>query len=145
MICNAHSEETIKFLNTVIKSRSKFRPTAPVILDSYAKKYFRISEKIKSCYSHMGAVTKPLDEVAESIKGVVHVDGTCRIQICDESQLLGKILKELSKKDIFVIANTSFNISSDPMVYSKEDALLSIERMQIKYLLTENGLYKRDC
>jgi carbamoyltransferase len=143
MICNAHSEETIKFLNTVIKSRSKFRPTAPVILESNAKKYFHISEKIKSCYSHMGAVTTPLDEVVESIKGVVHVDGTCRIQTCNESQLLGKILKELSKRDIFVIANTSFNISSDPMVYSKEDALLSIERMQIKYLLTENGLYER--
>ena len=47
-------------------------------------------------------------------------------------------------KDIFVIANTSFNISSDPMVYSKEDALLSIERMHIKYLLTEHGLYERN-
>ena len=39
MICNAHSEETIQFQNTVIKSRSKFRPTAPVILESNAKRY----------------------------------------------------------------------------------------------------------
>ena len=38
-------------------------------------------------------------------------------------------------KKIHVIANTSFNISSDPMVYSKEDAYLSCERMGIKYIL----------
>ena len=29
------------------------------------------------------------------------------------------------------------------MVYDKEDAYLAIERMGIKYLLTENGLYKK--
>ena len=49
----------------------------------------------------------------------------------------------LNKYKIRVIANTSFNISSDPMVYDKEDAFLAVERMGIKYLLTETGLYKR--
>ena len=49
----------------------------------------------------------------------------------------------LKKFDIYVIANTSFNISSDPMVYDKEDALLAIERMNIKFLLTETGLFKK--
>ena len=41
----------------------------------------------------------------------------------------------LNKYKIRVIANTSFNISSDPMVYDKEDAFLAVERMGIKYLL----------
>ena len=49
----------------------------------------------------------------------------------------------LNKYKIYVLANTSFNISSDPMVYDKEDAFLAVERMNIKYLLTETGLYKR--
>ena len=49
----------------------------------------------------------------------------------------------LKKYKIDLIANTSFNISSDPMVYDKEDAFLAIERMNIKYLLTETGLFKR--
>ena len=57
---------------------------------------------------------------------------------------MGKILKKLENKNIFLLANTSFNISSDPMVYDKEDAYLAIERMGIKYLLTENGLYKKN-
>ena len=62
-------------------------------------------------------------------------------------KLLNQLEKEfkmnLDKYKIQVIANTSFNISSDPMVYDKEDAFLAVERMGIKYLLTETGLYKR--
>lgn len=143
MLCNAHNEDTVIHLNTVIKSRSKFRPTAPVILDTKASEYFEISENIMSCYEHMGAITNPKDDKANLIKGVIHVDGTSRIQICNENQLLGKILNKLAKFGIDVIANTSFNISSDPMVYSKEDAYMSIERMGIDYLLTEKGLYQR--
>ena len=91
----------------------------------------------------MGATATPKDNVLQDIKGVVHVDNTSRVQICEEDSLLGKLLMSLNKYKIQVIANTSFNISSDPMVYDKEDAFLAIERMGIKYLLTETGLYKR--
>ena len=96
-----------------------------------------------NCYTHMGATATPKDSVLNDIKGVIHVDNTSRVQICDEESLLGKLLMSLNKHKIQVIANTSFNISSDPMVYDKEDAFLAIERMGIKYLLTETGLYKR--
>ena len=89
----------------------------------------------------MGSIAEPLKNVIEDIRGVVHYDNTSRVQICNEEQLLGKILSKLEDKNIFLIANTSFNISSDPMVYSKEDAYLAVERMNIRYLLTENGLY----
>ena len=89
----------------------------------------------------MGAVANVIND--EGIEGVVHIDNTARVQICNKNQLLGKILEKLKLKNIHVIANTSFNISSDPMVYSKEDAYLAIERMDIKYILTEKGLYLR--
>ena len=79
----------------------------------------------------------------DSIRGVTHVDGTCRVQLCKQDQLLGKILIILKRYDIHILANTSFNISSDPMVYSKEDAFLAVERMEIPYLLTDTGLYQR--
>jgi carbamoyltransferase len=143
MICNAHNENTVIKLNTSIKSRSKFRPTAPVILDIHADKYFNLSQNIIDSYYHMGAIATPKDEFISDIKGVVHVDGTSRVQICNEKQLLGEILTNLSEFGIYVIANTSFNISSDPMVYSKEDAYMSVERMGLDYLLTEHGLYER--
>ena len=89
----------------------------------------------------MGSVAEVLN--SDGIEAVVHNDKTARVQLCDEKHILGKILKQLEKDNIFLIANTSFNISSDPMVYSLEDAYLAVERMNIKYLLTENGIYTR--
>ncbi len=141
MICNAHSKATVNFLNAKIKKRSKFRPVAPVILSNNANKYFSLSNKIYQSYYFMGSVAEVLK--SDGIEAVVHKDNTARVQLCDENHILGKILKKLEKSNIFVIANTSFNISSDPMVYSLEDAYLAIERMNIKYLMTENGIYTK--
>ena len=141
MICNAHSILAVKQLNEKIKKRSKFRPVAPAILEKNASKYFLLSDKIYDSYYYMGAVVEVVN--SESIEAVVHNDNTARIQLCKEDHILGMILKKLELSNIFVLANTSFNISSDPIVYSKEDAYLGIERMNIKYLLTENGIYRK--
>ena len=143
LICNAHNADLIKVLSTDIKKRNLFRPTAPVVLKDKADSYFHLESKLMNCYTHMATTAIPKDNVLNDIKGVIHVDKSSRVQICDESTLLGKILMSLKKYKIDLIANTSFNISSDPMVYDKEDAFLAIERMNIKYLLTETGLFKR--
>ena len=91
----------------------------------------------------MNIIAECRKEYCNELRGILHIDNTSRIQICNEDQLLGKILTNLKKYNIYLIANTSFNISSDPMVYDKEDAFLATERMNIKYLLTETGLFKR--
>ena len=141
LICNAHNDSLIKKLSTEIKKRNLFRPTAPVVLRQYAEKYFHLEKSLMNCYLHMATIATPKKEFCNDIKGVVHADNSSRVQICDENHLLGKILMNLKKHDIYLIANTSFNISSDPMVYDKEDAFLATERMNIKYLLTETGLF----
>ena len=141
LICNAHNFDLIKKLSTEIKKRNLFRPTAPAVLKKNAEKYFYLENSLKNCYLHMATTATPREENSKDIKGVIHVDNSSRIQICDETQLLGKILMNLDKYNIYLIANTSFNISSDPMVYVKEDAFLAAERMNIKYLLTETGLF----
>ena len=141
MICNAHSSEAVEELNQKIKKRSKFRPVAPVVLESDANKYFLLSDKVYKSYYFMGSVADVINST--NIEAVVHYDNTSRVQITNETHILGKILKQLKTKNIFVLANTSFNISSDPMVYSLEDAYLAVERMNIKYLMTENGIYSK--
>ena len=142
LICNAHNQDLIIKLSTEVKKRNLFRPTAPVVLEEFVNTYFNINNSIKNCYYHMSSVATPKEEFKNSIKGVIHIDNTSRVQICNNDQLLGKILTYLKNDKIYLIANTSFNISSDPMVYSKEDAYLAMVRMGIKYLLTEKGLYK---
>lgn len=74
----------------------------------------------------------------------MHSDFTSRVQIVEKGQLLYNVLKNLKQKNITILANTSFNISSDPIVYGFEDAILSIKKMGIKYLMTENGVYKNE-
>ena len=141
LICNAHNEKLIKKLSTEIKKRNLFRPTAPVILRENAEKYFHLHKSLMNCYLHMASIATPKKEFMKDIQGVIHADNSSRVQICDKNQLLGKILMNLKEYNIYLIANTSFNISSDPMVYDKEDAFLAVERMNIKFLLTENGLF----
>jgi len=142
LICNAHSVTAVNHLNTNIKKRSKFRPVAPVVLEKNANKYFLLSNKIYQSYFFMGSVAEVIN--SKNIEAVVHNDNTARVQICKEEHILGKILKKLKENNIDVLANTSFNISSDPMVYSLEDAFLALERMNIKYLMTKNGIYKKN-
>ncbi len=141
LICNGHNQNLVSKLSVQIKNRSPFRPTAPAILEEDASRYFKIEKSLLKNYLHMGSTTMTIQDQIEEIRGVVHVDNSARIQICDKEQLLGKILHKCRKNNIFILANTSFNISSDPMVYDKEDALLAIKRMNIKFLLTETGVY----
>ena len=101
MICNAHSLEAVNFLNEKIKKRSKFRPVAPVTLESNANKYFLLSDKIYKSYFFMGSVAEVLN--SDGIEAVVHNDKTARVQLCDEKHILGKILKQLEKDNIFLI------------------------------------------
>ena len=143
LICNAHNANLIKTLSTDIKKRSIFRPTAPAMLKKDADSFFNLEDKLMNCYTHMATTARPKDIALQNIKGVIHVDNSSRVQICAKDSVLGKILTHLNKYKIYAVANTSFNISSDPMVYDKEDAFLALERMGIKYLLTETGLYKR--
>ena len=41
-----------------------------------------------------------------------------------------------------VLVNTSFNCGGDPIVLDEQDAILSVLRMEINYLMIENILYE---
>ena len=65
-------------------------------------------------------------EWRNKIPGIVHVDGTARIQTVDEEQnkIFYSILKEFEKKTgIPVLVNTSFNIKGEPIVETPLDAI----------------------
>jgi carbamoyltransferase len=142
LICNAHNFDAVKFMSEKIKDRSKFRPTAPAILSKNVNKYFFTEPSLMKPYDQMASVAYPKKNRKDSIDAVIHFDGSSRIQICNEKQTLGRLLSELEEYEIEVIANTSFNVAGDPMVFDNEDAICSMMRMDITYLLTETGLYE---
>ena len=73
----------------------------------------------------------------------VHIDHTSRVQIINKyNNLFYSLLLQLEQKDIDILINTSFNIAGDPMVFDFVDCYTNMKRMDIKYLLSDNGLYK---
>tara|TARA_B100002019_G_C21074145_1_gene500529 strand:+ start:211 stop:354 length:144 start_codon:yes stop_codon:yes gene_type:complete len=41
-----------------------------------------------------------------------------------------------------ILVNTSFNISKDPIVFDLYDVFVTMKRMDIKFVLMDDGLYE---
>ena len=56
---------------------------------------------------------------------------------------LYKLLENLEKNNLNIIINTSFNIAGDPIVFDYIDCYTNMKRMNLKYLVTDKGLFER--
>ena len=123
-----------KNITNVIKKREWYRPFAAACLEEDAYKYFDITPH--DGYDFM-TINADANELAKKeIPGVIHVDGTCRIQIVrDPEEPLFQILSEFKKHTgIGVILNTSFNLAGEAMVETPEDAISSYDRSELHCL-----------
>ena len=112
-------------VNKSIKYRENFRPFAPAILDSYLDEYFEISLDEKDFY-FMEKTKKFRNSVINKVKGVVHKDGTGRVQTVSKKSNLKfyNLLHSFKKKTgVPLLLNTSFNLNGEPIVDSPEDAI----------------------
>lgn len=103
-----------------IKKREPFRPFAPVIMADYAKQYF---ENITQDLSYMQYAVRC--KYPDRFPGIVHVDGTSRVQTVTAKQNPGlyNLLKLWNAKtDCPMLVNTSLNIKGEPIVNTAEDA-----------------------
>jgi predicted NodU family carbamoyl transferase len=51
-------------------------------------------------------------------------------------------LKNIKKSGSDILVNTSFNISKDPVVFDLYDVYVNMKRMNIKFVLMDDGLYQ---
>ena len=108
-------------LNAKIKFREKFRPFAPVILES--------DMKLVSSYSYHSPYmtsTFPLSPNAtQLIPEVYHSDGTARFQTVNSksSPLYDLLVSYKAITGIGCVINTSFNLAGEPIVETPTDAL----------------------
>ena len=143
LICNGENFNAVRFLNTVIKDRSPFRPTAPAMHLSTAKKYFLLNDALYNSYFSMTSTVLLKGNSPIKDYPIIHVDGTARLQIVEPHTTLDKLLLNLRKYNIEIIANSSLNISGDPTCYDLIDGLMVCELSPLKYLLTDYGLLKK--
>jgi carbamoyltransferase len=143
LICDGKNKDAVKRLNTVIKNRSSFRPTAPAMRYEVAKKYYKLRPEIFDCYKSMSATCKCLKDNVSLKFPTTHVDGTARIQIVENKSSLDKLISKLEPLGIEILANSSLNVSGDPTCYDLVDGLMFCTRTKLRYLLTDLGLLRK--
>jgi carbamoyltransferase len=140
---DARSEAMQSLMNLKIKFRESFRPFAPIVLREYVDKYFQMRPSADSPYmlfvaplrEEMRYPADPQQEQAfgiarlryprSSIPAVTHVDYSARVQTVDRVRhaLLYRLLRRFHEKTgCPVLINTSFNVRSEPIVCTPEDA-----------------------
>jgi len=136
--CNPNIKEII---NKKIKRRENFRPFAPSILFEEKKNWFS-NEHFNP---YMAFVEKINVKKKHLIPGVVHIDGTSRVQTVTKefNEDFYNLIKSFSNvSGVPIVLNTSFN-ENEPIVRKPEEAINCFLRTEMDILVLENFLIKR--
>jgi carbamoyltransferase len=143
ILSDPRNKDIKNILNIKIKRRESFRPFAPSILFEEANSWF---ENFFDEDYFMTKVLKFKKEKISIVPGVVHVDGTGRLQAVKEEDNL-RYYKLINKfyniTGVPIILNTSFN-ENEPIVYKPEEALNCFLRTKMDVLVMENWIIKRN-
>ena len=143
IICNAKDKLAVENLNNKIKKREFYQPLAPMLLKEKFEKYFSIQNSIKKNLYSMGTLCEAKEELKNDYLSIIHNDNTCRTQVIDnENSFIFKLLKKLAENNVNMLVNTSFNISKDPMVFDLFDVYTNMKRMNIEYIVMNDGIFK---
>jgi carbamoyltransferase len=130
----ANSKELAKKVSEWHKKREWYRPVAPIMMEKNTK-HFTGHKSISHLSKYMLLDFKILPDKIKEIEGVVHVDGTSRIQtIFDRSEnpFIYDLLMDLDTNyNVKVLINTSFNIKGEPIIHTLDDAVRSAQNMKL--------------
>jgi carbamoyltransferase len=132
--CNPAMKE---ILNAKVKKREPFRPYAPIVLEERAMEFF----ELPGTSPFMLFAPMVRKEKMGVIPGIVHVDGTARVQTvnADSNRKLWQLIKDFEAiTGVPVIINTSFNLRGEPIVCTPENAIDSFGRSNMDYLVLGN-------
>lgn len=143
IISDPRNSDIKNILNLKIKRRESFRPFAPSILFEEAKNWF---DDLVDEEPHMSRVLHFKKSKKDLIPGVVHVDGTGRLQTvkkADNPRYYNLINSFNKITGIPIILNTSFN-ENEPIVFTPENALNCFLRTKMDILIIENWVVTRN-
>ena len=130
-------------LNKRVKFRQAFRPFAPIVLAERAPEIFEGEDESP----FMLRAKKVVPAWRDRIAGIVHVDGTARVQTVreDTNPKLYRLLKEFEAlTGVPVLVNTSFNIKGEPIVETPADAVNCFMNTGIDYLVLHDMLISKN-
>ncbi|HOO84897.1 MAG TPA: carbamoyltransferase C-terminal domain-containing protein [Prolixibacteraceae bacterium] len=123
-----------KKVSVDIKQREWYRPVAPIMLEKNTK-YFTGLSSINHLSKFMLIDFDILPEKQAEIPGVVHANGTSRIQTLfsrNENPFMFDLLTLLDTNyNVKALINTSFNIQGKPIAHTNNDALNYGKQMEL--------------
>ncbi|MFE0530386.1 carbamoyltransferase family protein [Micromonospora sp. SD19] len=141
MLADPRTVESRDALNNRIKHREPFRPFAPAVLVDRATDWFELDGP--SPFMLLAPVVRP--ERRDAIPGVVHVDGTARVQTVDPAVApqFGALIEHFEKiTGVPVVLNTSFN-DREPIVETPADALATFQDSDLDALCLGDYLVEK--
>jgi carbamoyltransferase len=130
-------------VNQLVKHREAFRPFAPVVLEERAAEWFELDHPSRNML--FSAVVRP--EVRQRVPGIVHADGSARVQTVAPSYPGGlrALLERFGERTgVPVLLNTSLNGPGEPIVESVDDGVRLLERSGMHALVVEGRIVTRE-
>ncbi len=142
IIARPDKKELAQKVSMTHKRREWYRPIAPIMLKSLADTV--TGKNVHHLARFMLLQYKILPQYSSQLEGVIHIDGTSRIQILTQRQenpFMWDLLQYLWKEHkLYGLINTSFNIRGEPIVHTSHDALQSARKMQLDAVVIGNEL-----
>ncbi len=139
LLANPTNPKIKDIINGKIKKRESFRPFAPIIMEEHYDEYFY--QQFPSPF--MTFVFKAKDIALKKIPGVVHVNGTSRVQTINQDQnpKIFDLLKKFKEASgVPVLLNTSLNIN-EPINNDPITAFETYTKSNIDILVMENYVF----
>jgi carbamoyltransferase len=165
IIGDARSKKMQSVMNLKIKFRESFRPFAPIVLKEHVHDYFDLKDGQESPYmlvvadvlaAHRNELPddyeqsfgiEKLNYVRSSMPAITHVDYSARIQTvgADRNPLLHQMMTRFYEKTgCPVMINTSFNVRSEPIVCTPQDAFRCFQMTDMDVLVIGRHLVSKN-
>jgi len=127
------------------KQREWYRPVAPVMLEKNTQ-YFTGQKVVHPLTKYMLLDLKIPEDKQHEIPGVIHANGTARIQTIfskDDNPFLFDLLTLLDEQyNVKALINTSFNMKGEPIVHTEADATKAAKKMGIDVVVVNGKIAK---
>ena len=129
-------------LNRDVKRREPFRPFAPSVLHERGDAWFEGYAESP----HMERALAFRDEVRGRVPGVVHVDGTGRVQSVSREGDRGfydLLVRFEARTGVPLVLNTSLNVMGKPIAHSVEDVLAIFYSTGVDALVLDDLIFEK--
>ncbi|MEU3771923.1 carbamoyltransferase C-terminal domain-containing protein [Streptomyces sp. NPDC032472] len=131
-------------INSLVKFREPFRPFAPAVLDEDVHRLFKTRALAPTRY--MLCTAQVHEEQRAAVSGIVHADGSARIQEVrrEYNAPFWSLLKAVKEETgTGCVVNTSFNVKGQPLIMDPRTAVETFLRTSLDRLYIEGFIVQK--